>query len=291
MKLVICRWVPASGKSTWAKKQVKKNWALRFNKDDLRKLLNKTKGYPEDYWSHSFEREIVKIERESVEEALKNSHHLVIVDNTHLGEYNEHIAFYENLADIYNYSFEIKQFDISLEEAIERDKKRENSVWKKVIEKHFKYAYPKNPTFRENKQTKKNDVIVVDIDWTLAFMDDKRSPYDYSMVKWDRCNNHLNEMLNLLKEKYDVFIVSWRSDDCINETKEWLKNNGIYYTDIFMRKTGDNRKDAIVKKEIAEKYILPERNVFAVFDDRQQVVDMWRLELNIPTYQVWYGSF
>ncbi len=285
MKKLICtRGIPASWKTTWSLQA----WWVRYNKDDLRELFHG------GVFSKKNERMVVSCEREWVEDALKKWEELVIVDNTHLGAYNKHIHFYKNLAEKYWYSFEIKDFYVSLEDAIERDQRREKSVWEEVIRRMFKQTnwwYPTNPVFRPEKVTNKPDVIIVDIDWTLAYMDGKRSPYDYSLVGWDRCNTYLRDMLSILKEKKDIFIVSGRNDDCKEETEKWLKDNWVYYTDIFMRKTWDTRKDSIVKKEIAEKYILPERNVFAVFDDRNQVVDMWRLELNLPTFQAWYWFF
>ena len=43
-----------------------------------------------------------------------------------------------------------------------------------------------------------------------------------------------------------------------------------------MRKTGDNRKDSIIKREIFENDIRPYYNIDYVLDDRNQVVEMWR---------------
>lgn len=57
-----------------------------------------------------------------------------------------------------------------------------------------------------------------------------------------------------------------------------------------MRGVDDLRNDAIVKKELAERYILPMYNVRGVFDDRDRVVKMWR-ELGLTCYQCAYGSF
>ncbi len=56
-----------------------------------------------------------------------------------------------------------------------------------------------------------------------------------------------------------------------------------------MRKTGDNRKDNIIKaelwREIQEKY-----NILAMFDDRNRVVDMAR-RLGYKVCQVAEGDF
>ena len=81
---------------------------------------------------------------------------------------------------------------------------------------------------------------------------------------------------NLIASGYDIIIVSGREASCIKETTKWLFDNGIYYNKIYMREEGDKRCDSIVKREIAERHILPAYNVRGVFDDRQRVVDMWR---------------
>jgi hypothetical protein len=99
-------------------------------------------------------------------------------------------------------------------------------------------------------------------------------------------------MLKLFEDTTDVEIIflSGRKDECINETIEWLRANGWKKNKLIMRTSTDERCDTIVKKEMYEEFIEPKYNVFAVFDDRNRVVDMWR-GLNLPTYQVWYGNF
>jgi hypothetical protein len=57
-----------------------------------------------------------------------------------------------------------------------------------------------------------------------------------------------------------------------------------------MRKTGDNRKDNIVKREIYENNILPKYYVEFVLDDRQQVVDTLR-DMGLQVWQVARGDF
>ena len=57
-----------------------------------------------------------------------------------------------------------------------------------------------------------------------------------------------------------------------------------------MRKKGDHRKDSIVKKELYEEHIKNRYEVLCVFDDRNQVVDMWREE-GLLCCQVYYGDF
>jgi len=57
-----------------------------------------------------------------------------------------------------------------------------------------------------------------------------------------------------------------------------------------MRPTGDNRKDAIVKREIFDREIRDRYRILFVLDDRNQVVDMWR-ELGLTCLQVAPGDF
>lgn len=291
-KIIMLRWLPASGKSTWAKEQEENQivaWSVvRVNKDEIRDLLHS------GVYSKENEKVVIETERETVVELCEQEVNTIIVDNTHLWLQNKHIAFYRQLAEEYAYDFEIKDFFITREEAIERDSKRENPVGREIIDKCIKIAnngiYPSNPIFKKI-DSKLKDCYIVDIDWTLAFMDDKRSPYDFTKVDWDRLNIFLKKMLDSLMEKYDIIIMSWRGSECRAETKKWLRDNNVACTKLYMRAEWDTRSDTIVKKELYTKHILDKYNVLWVFDDRQKVVDLWRLDLNLPCFQVYYGEF
>lgn len=294
-KLICLRWIPASWKSTYAKSEVENNWAVRFNKDLIRK----------EFWDRdistwlnkkSFETVVYELERDRVESAIKKGNTYIIVDNTHLWDNNKHIEYYRNLAEKYWYQFAVKDFYCSRNEAIKRDSLRpeDERVWAEVIDRMIKiqgnWWYPKNPNFVE-KDKSLDDAIIVDIDGTIAFMDDKRSPYEFDKVYRDRANNHLISLVNLLSKTNTVFIVSWRWEECRSVTEEWLFNSWINYDFLLMRAEWDKRCDTIVKWEIFEEYIQGNYNITAVFDDRQKVVSMWRLKYNLPCYEVWWWYF
>ncbi len=57
-----------------------------------------------------------------------------------------------------------------------------------------------------------------------------------------------------------------------------------------MRKGKDNRKDAIIKKEILGLLRQEGKEILFAVDDRQQVVDMWR-ENGITCLQCDIGDF
>ena len=58
-----------------------------------------------------------------------------------------------------------------------------------------------------------------------------------------------------------------------------------------MRKEQDFRKDSIVKKEIYHEHVIGKFNTVAIYDDRQQVVDMIRNELGLKVFQVESNNF
>jgi len=59
---------------------------------------------------------------------------------------------------------------------------------------------------------------------------------------------------------------------------------------LLMRPYGDSRQDSVVKQEIYRKQIAPYFDVAWVYDDRDQVVKMWRDE-GLTCMQVAPGNF
>jgi hypothetical protein len=69
-----------------------------------------------------------------------------------------------------------------------------------------------------------------------------------------------------------------------------LAQYGIKPAGVFMRATGDQRKDSIIKQELFDRHILGKYNIKFVLDDRNQVVNMWR-SLGLTVFQVAEGDF
>lgn len=296
-QLICTRWISGSGKSYWSQEEVANNWAVRFNKDDLRKSL-----FPEWYiYSKDNENIVISTERTSVLKAIKDNKDYIIIDNTHLGKNNKHIEHYRELAKQFWYEFEIKDFFCPVELAIKRDKDREETVWEDVIRKQIKIAwnggYPIYPTFKKSKSWLPY-CIICDLDWTIALHTSNRSPYDYSRVGEDTINKHLLNLILWYEIWYrlargqdlNIIFLSWRKSECREETIKWIEDNIWLPYKLYMRDTEDNRPDYVVKKEIYQTEIEDKYNTIAVFDDREQIIDMWR-QLWLPTYQVWYWKF
>lgn len=136
---------------------------------------------------------------------------------------------------------------------------------------------------------------IVDIDGTLAVRNG-RGPYDWHRVGEDAPNritiDIINSYIEHMGRMMSVIFVSGRKEQCRLETLEWLKaymSNDSAWS-LHMRADDDNREDHILKQEIYDTYIKPNYRVIAVFDDRQQVVDMWRRN-GLTCLQVAEGNF
>ena len=133
-KLLILQGIPASGKSFFAKQWVEESPKTRVivNRDSIRRGLGV-------YWVPSRESLVTSIEQHSVYEALDMGYD-VCLDATNFNP--KFLEKWEEIASLLNIPIEYKQFEISLEEALERDKNREFSVGEEVV-KSFYNKYKK----------------------------------------------------------------------------------------------------------------------------------------------------
>ena len=133
-KIILCRGIQGSGKTTWAKQWVLEDpeHRVRFNNDDIRNMLGK-------YWVPSRENLVSDIKKDFMVSAMEFGYDIVI-DNMNLNP--KEVEYYENLVDSTSgymncYSLEYKDFFIPLEVCIERDSKRENPIGEEVIRKTY----------------------------------------------------------------------------------------------------------------------------------------------------------
>lgn len=283
-KIVVLRGLPACGKSTWAHDFIERNkgW-VRINKDDLRSMLHNS------IWSKDNEKLILETRNILIENLISKNIN-VIVDDTNFASI--HITTIMEMAKKYNADFEVKDFDVSLEECLKRNAERigKSRVPDKVIiEMYEKYVLPEKPKLEQNKNLIKS--IVVDLDGTLA-IHVERGAFEFMKCYTDAVNFPvLNCVKSMIQQNYRIIFVSGREDICKEETIRWLNDKcNLFDFDIHMRKTGDNRKDSLVKEEIYKEHILPNYFVDFVLDDRKQVVDHMR-ELGLTVFQVAPGNF
>ena len=265
---------------------------IRVNKDDIRELLHKG--------VYSKANEVIVLEYQMSEAATALAKWMsVIVDNTHL--FGSHEADYRQLANDMDVEFEIKSFlDVDVKVCITRDMDRWAAwlpkVSSNIILMMAKKAWLLCPD-KPKEQLKFDEVIqsfwensyIFDIDGTLA-KTEWRSPYDMTRIWEDSVNIPVAWILRELAINNRIIICSGREDSCRKETEEWLAKHEVTYDELFMRKEGDKRNDAIIKYEILVNDIIPKYYVRGVFDDRDRVVSMWR-QAWLMCCQVDYGNF
>ena len=148
------------------------------------------------------------------------------------------------------------------------------------------------------------NIVIFDLDGTLANVDARRNIstksngkldwdkfFDPDNIKLDIPNKPVIKMAQLFAEDgFNVFIFSGRSDKTINATRSWLTRNRIPFHKLVMR---DQDRIFMPDDQLKEQYLndhVDIDNIFAVFDDRQKVVDMWRKN-GLTTFQVADGNF
>jgi predicted kinase len=294
--LTITRGLPASGKTTWAKAQP---GAVRVNRDDLRRMLHG--GMLGVGWA---ETQVTVAQRAQVEALLRAGVN-VICDDTNL-----RAKVCRELADLglrCGANVVFRDFtDVPVEECIRRDAGRPepDRVGEDVIRGMFQRYLsgrslplpvpdltPPSPEARYTPAPGAPSTILVDIDGTVALMNG-RSPYDMSRVRHDTPNHAVIEAVRAMHAAgFLIVYCSGRTDDGREATRDWLDRHvGVPYEALFMREYGDQRKDSTVKAEIFDREIRGRYHVVAVFDDRDQVVRMWR-SLGLTVFQVAEGNF
>lgn len=141
-KIILCRGIQGSGKTTWAKQWVLEDpeHRVRFNNDDIRNMLGK-------YWVPSREDLVDELKRFFLWISMSCGYDIVI-DNMNLNPkeleyYNKVLDNWNNLEGVLSdvvkpkYDIEIKNFFTPLEDCIERDSKRPNPIGEEVIRKTY----------------------------------------------------------------------------------------------------------------------------------------------------------
>jgi predicted kinase len=301
--LWICRGLPASGKTTWAREQVDAcppGEVVRLNRDDLRRMM-----LPATYREPVFhaEEQVSKVQHGPIV-ALLRAGTGVIVDDTNLRVKN--VRNLAMLAAQVDASWSCVDFlDVPLDECLRRDAARADSVGEEVIRRMFDKFLAGGRTLPipvlEAAVTGKPYIppldapkaVLVDIDGTVALHGGVRGPYDTSRYHLDAPNTPVVDLIREEAAWRTVVFCSGRSEEFRDVTEAWIEKHVLHREvgwQLFMRPAGDTRNDAIVKLELFDQYIRDKWNVVRVYDDRDRVVKMWR-ELGLTVFQVNYGAF
>lgn len=126
-------------------------------------------------------------------------------------------------------------------------------------------------------------IALIDIDGTIADVRHRlhhikgpgRKNWKAFFEGMDR-DTPIREMIDKVHElerEHDIIIVTGRPEEYRARTEKWLKANGVRYTQLFMRPSGDHRPDYAVKAEVLRQF--PNERIVLAIDDRGPVCDMW----------------
>ena len=142
-------------------------------------------------------------------------------------------------------------------------------------------------------------IVVFDLDGTLANAEHRMHWVSSKPKNWAACDAAIPQdtvytdiawILDFLPSDTRTILCTGRSENVREATEQWLKDNHIEYDALYMRLSGDFRKDSIVKVELLQQIIYDYGKPYLWFDDRQQVVDAIRAE-GIRVLQVAPGDF
>ena len=311
-RVILCKGIQASGKSTWSRDLSLTNPSfIRISKDDLRNMLDANK------FALGNEAFVSSISDQILKTALRKGLN-VVIDNTHLRAscFTDICKLVEGFANESNVTVEVSEkfFPIALDEAIKRDLKRVGraSVGSEVIRATWK-RYMSNPNISKERVVifggrshginvvptyigdhKNPQAIICDLDGTAALIG-ARSPFDATRCdELDIPNIPVIQTVQLYHDAgYKIVFLSGREDKSREPTLRFIKKHvpTLVNFELHMRKTGDMRKDSIIKRELWDAQIAPRFNVLFVMDDRNSVVELWRNEIGLTCFQVGEGNF
>lgn len=140
-----------------------------------------------------------------------------------------------------------------------------------------------------------NRVIVFDLDQTSLdggernifwYAEPKNFKAGLSGIKHDIMIEPVIELMRFYHSLGDkIIIASARTETCRNQNVEWFKNQNLHFDDMYLRKENDSRSDDIIKKEMLEDIKIKWGKPFAVFEDNESVIDMYKNE-NIFVFEI-----
>ncbi len=268
-KVIITRGLPGSGKTTFAEQYVKDNPnSVIVCKDEIRKRLGV--GYGGKRCP-----KVVQVWTELILYNLHRGKSIVIAD-TNLDSLMIHnIKALVNPKYRDDYDIEIKDFrDVDYKICIDRCASRPEGreYWEEVILR-MKDEWIDPIIITQDASLPR--CVITDFDGTIVIPSD-RDMFSGEGSEYDVKNEIVCEYLMFAKMMdYKIFILSGLEEHYRYNRESYLSANGIEYDNLYMRKTGDSRKDFEIKDELFKEHIEGKYFVHSILDDRVQMLRYW----------------
>lgn len=279
--------ISGAGKTTISN-QLMVGDSIRVNRDDLRKTLFNVNQNDEGYYNrkdiHKCEKFVTLVQEQIIYDALTQNRS-VVIDNT-----NVKASYIRDFIRKFNHMDSIQLVFVDVDKNVAKERVMDRNGWTDktqvdYIDRQFDSYLKVKREFHGDRLFYMKDspevifdknlpsAFLVDIDGTVALKGD-RDIFDDSKLHLDTVIEPVKQVLDGLHNKgHKIIYVSGRQNSSYESTKKWLEDNELWYTDseMYMRKTKDQRTDSIIKEEIVRNEIVPRYNVQGVFDDRIQV--------------------
>jgi len=151
---------------------------------------------------------------------------------------------------------------------------------------------------------KDKKTVIFDLDGTIALIDKRRAIstkpngkmdwdifFDSKNINLDQPNTPIIKMVQMLdKQGFNIVIFSGRSDRTKWTTRSWLIKHKVPFNQLVMRPKKHHFMPDNLLKQMWLDTLVDKNDVFMVFDDRNQVVNMWRSN-GLTCVQVADGDF
>ena len=144
--------------------------------------------------------------------------------------------------------------------------------------------------------------LIFDVDGTLLDIEHRRhfvsdgnndwkSFLDPKVMEGDTPNQPVVDVAIALRDAgAEIVVVSARNERHREVTENQLRRAGVEFSHLFLREDDDFRPDSEFKRDVLHALRDADWHPDLVFDDRNQVVKVWREE-GVPCFQVAEGDF
>lgn len=319
-RLTILRGLPGSGKSTHAKAMERALGAVVLSRDSMRDML-----HPSGHEGRltPVEEHIISDTLRAIAVRLLGEGREVVIDATNLRD--KYVREWARVAHGRGHRFDIADFrGTALQVCLERNAQRERQVPEEVI-RDMHQRFVKGRDLQADNQRIVNEVLagidakpelepapeyrprlldayIFDLDGTLAIKHESRDIYDASKAYLDYPNKPVTDILNTLAfsdctadrvgGEVTIYCTARHEQDRA-ATVAWLEVHTPYdpeHGDLLLMRQSKGRADWKEKLDLYNEHVRGKYNVLGVFDDRNQVVQLWR-ELGLTCFQVADGDF
>ena len=143
--------------------------------------------------------------------------------------------------------------------------------------------------------------IFVDIDHTLSdafyrdrliksHMDENDWEVYHSLNSTDQSYPFMEKMINAFIDTANIYMLTSRPESNRRQTERWLRHQGIYYDDIYMRPNGNREHAWKLKPKMLKNVVNGDYSkIICVFEDDEKVCNEY-VKSGIKTLQCRFGE-